>query len=219
MSELHVVVAGWTFGTGPSGATRRQADLLRALPPHLRRGERVTVPVEDPVLGPPRPYPDVPFPILPFRAPHLPTWRRVLAERRRLAKTLRERRADVLDLGTLPVHAHLPCPVVLTIHDLREDHPDFARRAGWFQRRVLARALGRARRVVVPETRTSTAKLGSLLGFFRAADGSPVVLNLIDTPGYLDFVGDVHCALRVVDAAILLIRANAGNASSNTRAA
>ena len=157
MSELHVVVAGWTFGTGPSGATRRQVELLRALPPHLRRGERVTVLVEDPVLGPPRPYPDVPFPILPFRAPHLPTWRRVLAERRRLAKTLRELRADVLDLGTLPVHAHLPCPVVLTIHDLREDHPDFARRAGWFQRRVLARALGRARRVVVPSRFTADA--------------------------------------------------------------
>jgi elongation factor G len=35
-------------------------------------------------------------------------------------------------------------------------------------------------------------------------------VNLIDTPGYLDFVGDVHCALRVADAAILMIRANAG---------
>jgi elongation factor G len=35
-------------------------------------------------------------------------------------------------------------------------------------------------------------------------------VNLIDTPGYLDFVGDVHCALRVADAAILLVRANAG---------
>ncbi len=35
-------------------------------------------------------------------------------------------------------------------------------------------------------------------------------VNLIDTPGYLDFVGDVHCALRVADAAILMIRANTG---------
>ncbi len=35
-------------------------------------------------------------------------------------------------------------------------------------------------------------------------------INLIDTPGYPDFVGDVHAALRVVDAAILVVRANAG---------
>jgi elongation factor G len=35
-------------------------------------------------------------------------------------------------------------------------------------------------------------------------------INLLDTPGYADFVGDVYSALRVSDAAILLIRANAG---------
>jgi elongation factor G len=35
-------------------------------------------------------------------------------------------------------------------------------------------------------------------------------INLLDTPGYLDFVGDVHSALRVVDAAVLLLRANTG---------
>ncbi len=35
-------------------------------------------------------------------------------------------------------------------------------------------------------------------------------VNLIDTPGYPDFVGDVHSALRVADAAILILRANAG---------
>jgi len=35
-------------------------------------------------------------------------------------------------------------------------------------------------------------------------------INLIDTPGYADFIGDVHSALRVADAAILVLRANAG---------
>jgi elongation factor G len=35
-------------------------------------------------------------------------------------------------------------------------------------------------------------------------------INLLDTPGYPDFVGDVFSALRVADSAILVLRANAG---------
>ena len=35
-------------------------------------------------------------------------------------------------------------------------------------------------------------------------------INLIDTPGYSDFVGDVYSALRVADSALLLLRAAAG---------
>lgn len=35
-------------------------------------------------------------------------------------------------------------------------------------------------------------------------------INLLDTPGYPDFVGDVYSALRVADSAILVLRASAG---------
>jgi elongation factor G len=35
-------------------------------------------------------------------------------------------------------------------------------------------------------------------------------INLLDTPGYPDFVGDVYSALRVADSAVLLLRASAG---------
>src|SRR5947209_9475801 len=35
-------------------------------------------------------------------------------------------------------------------------------------------------------------------------------VNLLDTPGFLDFAGDQHAALRVADAAIVLVDASAG---------
>ncbi len=37
-----------------------------------------------------------------------------------------------------------------------------------------------------------------------------VKINLIDTPGYADFVGEVYSAVRAVDAAVLVLRASAG---------
>lgn len=236
MTGMHVVVAGWTFGTGPSGATRRQVELLRALPPHLRADERVTVLVEDERLGPPRPYPDVPFPVRAFPAPHLPTWRRVLAERRHLARTLRALDASVLDLGTLPVHGRLPCPVVLTIHDLREDHPDFARRAGWFQRKVLERALERARRVVVPSRFTEATLRAAFphrtppidvvpngvqdafLALAPRPSAEPYLLHVghLEPRKNLEFLVEVHAALEGPAAAahLVLVGQDLGSAAS-----
>jgi small GTP-binding protein len=35
-------------------------------------------------------------------------------------------------------------------------------------------------------------------------------INLLDTPGYADFVGEVKCAMRVVDLALILVDASAG---------
>ena len=35
-------------------------------------------------------------------------------------------------------------------------------------------------------------------------------INLLDTPGYPDFVGDVYSALRVADAGLLVLRATTG---------
>ena len=35
-------------------------------------------------------------------------------------------------------------------------------------------------------------------------------INLLDTPGYSDFVGEVKCAMRVVDCALILVDASAG---------
>ncbi len=52
---------------------------------------------------------------------------------------------------------------------------------------------------------TFTLKLAS---FTAQKDG--LHYNLIDTPGYLDFAGDVVCGLHAVDSALLLVNATAG---------
>ena len=44
----------------------------------------------------------------------------------------------------------------------------------------------------------------------RPVEWSGTKLNLIDTPGYLDFVGEVGSAMRVADAAVLLVGGPSG---------
>jgi len=42
------------------------------------------------------------------------------------------------------------------------------------------------------------------------AEWNGIKLNILDTPGYLDFIGEVKSALRVADAALILVHANSG---------
>jgi glycosyltransferase involved in cell wall biosynthesis len=156
---LHAVAAGWLDGLGHSGASRRLHGLLRALAPQLRAGERVTL-----LCG------AAPHPALPARIelrtaalPAAPTWRRALAERRRLPALLRELRADLLDQSFLPLAPGLPCPAVVTVHDVRDLGP-FRRRPRWLALRVLRASLARAARVVVPSRATAQALRAALGG-------------------------------------------------------
>jgi glycosyltransferase involved in cell wall biosynthesis len=159
--KRHYVVAGWTLGTGPSGATRRLASCLRELPALLTPGERVTV-----LVARGGPTPDLALRVEPIDIRPGPTWRRAFAERRLLRRALEHLGADLLDLGTLPVPRDPPCPVVLTLHDLRDQRPDLARRPRWISRRVLRAGVRAARRVVVPSAFTAgelRQTLGNLL--------------------------------------------------------
>lgn len=159
--KRHYVVAGWTLGTGPSGATRRLLACLRELPSLLTPGERVTL-----LIARGDPKPDVDVRIESVAVPAGPPWRRVLAELRVLRRTLDDLGADLLDIGTLPVPARVPCPLVLTLHDLRDQRPDLARHPRWLTRRVLRAGVGRARRIVVPSEFTASElrrTIGNLL--------------------------------------------------------
>ncbi len=140
-------VATWLFDLGPSGATQRLHTLLAALPDLLAPDEEVLV-----LHGREPPPPGlraVPVPI-----PAAPSWRRALSEQLRLPRLLRALGASLLHLESLPVRRHLPCPVVLTIHDLRDLGP-FRRRRGQRFVRSLRASARRATALIVPSEFTA----------------------------------------------------------------
>lgn len=146
---MHVAVSGWLLALGPSGAQRRLLSLLRAIGPLLAPDEKVTL------LGAPRDIAAIPgIDSHPLDIPAQPTWRRVLAERRRLSRALTELGATVLDLASLPVPPRLPCPVCLTIHDTR-DLGSLRRRSSRLSGMVLRQSVTRTAHIVVPSRFTA----------------------------------------------------------------
>ena len=111
---MRVAVAGWLLSLGPSGARRRLLSLLNAASRRLADGEAIVLLAPAGTETPPG------IELVPTSIPAQPTWRRVLAERRRLPGLLRDLGATVLDLQSLPVPPRLPCSVCLTIHDTRD---------------------------------------------------------------------------------------------------
>ena len=58
-----------------------------------------------------------------------------------------------------------------------------------------------------PRSRSGACRCRSALAPFEWKDHK---INLIDTPGYADFIGDVHAALRVADLAVFVVSAVEG---------
>lgn len=145
------VAANLTLDEAPSGATRRLVALLREMPALLEPGESVAL-----LTNRSAPLPDLPADVQVHRVaiPARPTWRRALGERLRLGAALDELGADLVDLGTLPVPRGLRCPVVLTIHDVRDLDPTLRRHPAWLARRVLRSSLRRTHALVVPSSFT-----------------------------------------------------------------
>ena len=139
---MHVGIAGWLAPLGPSGAQRRLVELIRHVRDHLEPQDRITV-----IGGPADLVEGVPH--VPAAIPPGPTWRRARAEQRVLPQLVRSLAIDVLDLQSLPVASHLPVPVALTIHDLRDLGP-YRRRPRPVARFALKRSLARTSIAIVP---------------------------------------------------------------------
>ena len=97
--RLHVAVAAWLHDGSPSGTSRRTMCLMREIAELLGASETVTVLHSGAVPD------DAPAGIRFHRVelPSAPTWRRVLAERRRLGRILDALGTNVLELGSLPL--------------------------------------------------------------------------------------------------------------------
>jgi glycosyltransferase involved in cell wall biosynthesis len=181
--KMHVAVAGWLLEPRPSGATRRLLALLDAMAPQLEQGEEITVLHRS---GEPPPHLRHDFRWRPIDVPAGPSWRRVLAERRLLARTLEHLGANLCELGTLPVPPRLPCPVSLTIHDVR-DMDGWRGRPRFLVRTLLARSLRRATCVTVPSRFTADrlrTEMGAFLPPIRVVPGGvdETFLRLIHAP-------------------------------------
>lgn len=156
---MHAVVAGWLLGASPfSGADRRLLALLREAPPLLRDGERLTV-LHHASLPLPAPNRRDPVEWRPVDIPQAPTWRRAIAEQRRLRPLLRELGATVYDHGFLPA-PRVGVPQCLTIHDVRDADGE-GPRPGWLARPALRVSLRRAARVIAV-SRWTAERLRSL---------------------------------------------------------
>ncbi len=149
--KLHVAVAAWMLGPERSGARSRMFGLLRAIADELSSGEEITL-----LYNKEQELDELPAGIgcQPIDIPSSPTWKRVLAERRILRRHLKSMAANLLELGTLPVPPGLPCPVSLTIHDLR-DLEGWRRRPASLVRMMLSRSLRRVACVTVPSEFTA----------------------------------------------------------------
>ena len=157
--SLVVAVAAHPIPSLASGTGRRLLGLLDAMVPELGPRESVVV-FHQPTFRVPPDAPSANSPNIRWRTtalPGAPAWRRSLAERRTLVEMLLACSADVVDLGVLPVPPNLPCPAVVTVHDIR-DLDGWSRRPlvpRALLRAVTARSLQRAARVVVPSKFTA----------------------------------------------------------------